>query len=76
MADGGEQFGEARVQQVMADAAERLLLRPTVEPLGALIPVGDEVVDVADEDRLVGEVEDERLVMQLRLGPSCVRRYR
>ena len=51
-----ERLGEARLQELMSHFADRLLALPSVEFLGAVIPVRDNVVHVADEDRVMREV--------------------
>jgi hypothetical protein len=52
--------------------AERLLPWPTVELLGAAIPVGNRVVHVAHEDRVVRKVEEAGLLAQHRLAPLAI----
>ena len=42
---------------------------PAVEPRGAAVPVGDAVVQIADEDRFARLVEERRLLAHLLLGP-------
>src|SRR5262245_66123414 len=45
-----ERCGEDRLQELVRDLADRLLSGPSVQFLGAAIPVGDDVVHVAHED--------------------------
>ena len=56
-----QRFGEARVQQLVSDMAGRLLRGPPVQLLRASIPVRDDALHVADEDRVLREIEQARL---------------
>jgi hypothetical protein len=58
---GGGQLG---VQQLVDDAAERGGAAVAVDALGAAVPVGDGAVEVADDDGVVGEVEELGLLAQ------------
>jgi len=44
-----------------------LLPVPPVQLLGAVIPIGDDVLHVADENRVVRQIEEAGLLAQLRL---------
>ena len=57
-----------RVQERVQHPAGRLALRPAVQPFGALVPVGDAVVQIADHDDVVGQVEQLGLLPHLLLG--------
>ena len=46
----------------MCHFADRLLALPSVELLGPVIPVRDDVVHVTDEDGVMREVEESRLL--------------
>src|SRR5262249_20159430 len=59
-----EPFGEDRLQELVSDLADRLLSVPSVQFLGAAIPVGDHVVHIAHEDRIVREVKEASLLAQ------------
>jgi hypothetical protein len=59
-----KRFGEPRLQELVSDVADCLLTGPSVQFLGAAIPVGDYVVHVADEDRVMREVEQSSLLAQ------------
>ena len=61
-----ERRREDRVQQLVSDLADRLIPLPAVQLLGATIPVGDDVVHVADEDRVMRQVEETGLLAQRR----------
>src|ERR1700738_3132873 len=63
--DGGEVDGEARLEQDMTDPAQSLPLGPAVEFLGPRIPEGHAARGVADEDGVVGEIEQIRLQADL-----------
>ena len=59
-----ERAREDRLQQLVRDFAERLVALPSVQLLGAAIPVGDRVVLATNEKRVVGEVEKAGLLPQ------------
>jgi hypothetical protein len=50
--------GKDCLQQLMRDPTDRLFAFPTIEVLGAAVPVRDHVVHVADENRIVREIEE------------------
>ena len=52
-----QRLGKVRLQEFAGNSAGSFFARPTVLLLGASIPVSDDVVHVANEDRIVGEVE-------------------
>ena len=54
-------------------AANGLLRGPAVNPLGALIPIENPVLQVADDDGIAGEVQHPRLLRDFILGQFCVR---
>ena len=53
-----------RAQQVMRNFADGFLPGPSVQQLRPVVPIGDDIVHVADEHRVVGEVEEARLLAQ------------
>ncbi len=53
-----ERLGESRVQELVGDLPESLVVRPSIQGPGSAIPVGDDVVHVSDEDGVVREVEE------------------
>ncbi len=53
-----------RLHDLMADLADRLRRRPSIQFRGAAIPVGDDVVHAAHEDRVVRQVEESGLVAE------------
>src|ERR1700730_13964743 len=57
-----ERSGKYRLQELMRDLAERLVPSPSIELLGAAIPVGDLVARIADENRVVREFEELHLL--------------
>ncbi len=59
--------GKDCLRQLVTDLADRLLRRPSVQFLGAAIPVGDDVVHAVHENRIVREIEEAGLVAQPRL---------
>ena len=59
-----ERRGEHRVQQLGGLAPDRLLRPPAVELGRRAVPVGDDVVVVAHEDRVVREVEQAGMLAQ------------
>jgi hypothetical protein len=63
-----QRLGEARVQDLVSSLADRLLAVPPVEPLGTAIPISDDVVHVAHENRVMREVEEAGLLSQHRFG--------
>jgi hypothetical protein len=69
--DVGERGGEDGLQAAMGHRAHRLRLGPSVHLLRPAIPVDDDVLLVADEDRVVGQVEELGLLPQrlLDAGP-------
>jgi hypothetical protein len=52
-----ERRREYRMQQLMRNLAERLLAGPPVLFLGAPVPIGDGLVEIADENGLMRDVE-------------------
>ena len=48
---------EALVQKVVDVLADRFLSSPTIETLCALVPKPDAIVEVADDERILREVE-------------------
>ena len=80
--------GKTVCMRVVRHLADGLRPRPPVQLLRAAVPVGDDVVLVADEDGVVGEIEQRRLLperlfrarprgdlgVELRVAPREVRR--
>ena len=64
-ADLLERTRKGRAQKLTGALADGLLRRPPQGLLRAAVPVGDHVVHVADEDRVVGEIEQARLAREL-----------
>src|SRR3954462_11334166 len=58
-----ERRWEGGLGEFVSDTADGLFARPTVAFLGASIPVGDNVVHVADEDGVVREIEETCLLL-------------
>ena len=54
-----------RLQKLVRSLADGLLRRPPVQLLSATIPVGDDVVHIADENRVVGEIQQAGLLGSL-----------
>jgi hypothetical protein len=52
------------VRQLMRDLADRLVRPPSIELLSAAVPVGDDIVRIANENRIVREVEEASLIAQ------------
>ena len=52
-----EGLRKVRLQQLVRDLAERLVCAPAVQLLGAAVPIGDDVVHVAHQDRVVRKVK-------------------
>ena len=59
---------EYRVQQLVRNLAERLLAGPPVSFLGASVPIGDDLVEIADENGLMCDVEQARALPRRYLG--------
>ena len=59
-----ERRGELGLQQLGGLAPDRLLRPPAVELGRRAVPVGDDVILVAHEDRVVREVEQARMLAQ------------
>jgi hypothetical protein len=53
-----------RAQEVVRDPADRFLPGPAVEKLRATVPIGDDIVHIAHEHRVMGEIEKARLLAQ------------
>ncbi|MGY3110683.1 hypothetical protein ACVWW7_007310 [Bradyrhizobium sp. LM6.9] len=49
------------MQELVGELPERLVVRPAVDLLGRLVPVGDHAAAIPDEDHVVREVEQARL---------------
>ena len=64
--DVGERGGKDRPHPGVRHRPDRLRPRPPVELLRAAVPVGDDVLLVADEDGVVGEIEQRGLI------PECL----
>src|SRR5258705_1219593 len=61
---------EDRLKQIVSgNLSDHFLCRPPVELRGATIPVGDNVMHIADEYRVVGEIEKPRLLAHPFLSP-------
>jgi hypothetical protein len=58
--DVGQRQRENRAQERVCDLSERFVPRPAVLVLGATVPERDRVVHIADEDRVVRQVEQVR----------------
>ena len=56
--DFGKAGGKTRLEQTMGETTERLLRRPAVEFLRALIPEDHTTHGIADEDRVVREIDE------------------
>jgi hypothetical protein len=52
----------------MRGLPDRILRRPSVSLLRSAIPVGDDIIHIASEDRVVRLVEEARLLLQGRRG--------
>ena len=52
----------------MGDFADRLVPAPAIELLGTAIPVSDDVIHVADENRVVGKIEQPSPFTQRHVG--------
>src|ERR1700683_4001018 len=52
----------------MRDTSDVLLLAPAVEPKRTLIPVSDAILRVANEDGIVRQIENHRLIARHLLG--------
>src|SRR5204863_7048391 len=67
------------VEDILGPLADHFLAPPTVEPLGARIPIHHAVIEIHDEDRLARLIEHLRLVANAPFGLPAVRdvgRYR
>ena len=74
--------GKTRLEQAMAETTKRLLGRPAVEFLRSLIPEDHTVHGIADEDRIVRQVDElslqvggAQLVARARVRRAAVRSY-
>src|SRR3977135_3607438 len=63
-----QRLGEARLQDLVTGFVDRLLAVPSVESLGTAIPVGDGVGHIPNENRVMREVEEARLLAQHPFG--------
>ena len=61
---------EDRLHELVRDLADRLIALPSVEFRSAQIPVSDDVIHVAHEDRIVRQVEKSGVLAQH--GRSCL----
>ena len=68
--DIGERGREDGPHPGVGHRADRLRLRPPVELLGAAVPVGDDVLLVPDEDGVVRQVEQRRLIPERLFHPG------
>ena len=57
-----ERCGEDRLHEPVGDLPDGLVPRPSVQFFGPTVPVGDHVVHVAHENRVVREVEQAGLL--------------
>src|SRR5438046_1323967 len=55
-------------QQIVGNSADRLLLCPSVQLLGSTIPVPNSSIHFADEDAVMCEIQEVRLLLQGRFG--------
>ena len=81
--DGESHIEELRLEEHVGDSADGFFPCRAIQLFGAAIPVGDDVTHVADEDRVMSEVEklrlstqhlDSRLVPEGEQGRDCDRR--
>ncbi len=52
------------MQQLVRDLADRLIARPAIQLLGTLIPVSNDVVHIANDDSIMDNIEEVRLLLQ------------
>src|SRR5262249_61853726 len=57
-------YWEDRLHELVKDLADCLLASPSIPLLGTAIPIGDDVIHVSHEDRVVREVEEASLLAQ------------
>ncbi len=67
-----ERPGEDRPHELVRDLADSFVLFPPVQLLSAAVPKGDNVVHVAHEDRIVGEIEQSGLLAQHHFSRSAL----
>ena len=67
-----ERRRQRRLCEFVRDATDGFLARPAVSFLGAAVPVGNDVVHVADKDRVVSEIEQTCLFAQDTFGPLAL----
>jgi hypothetical protein len=63
--------GEARLQKLVRDLSKRLALCPSVEFFRAVIPVGNQAVQFANENGVVRKVEETGLLACSISEPAC-----
>src|SRR6478672_4750035 len=64
--DDSERYWELRLQELVSVLSDCLVRRPPEQLFGSPIPVGNDVVHVPDEDAVVREVEQARLLGSFR----------
>jgi len=71
--DVGQRSREDGPHAGVGHRADRLRFRPAVELLRAAVPVGDDVLPIADEDGVVGQIEQRGLIAEglFHPGPRC-----
>ena len=63
--DFRQRFEEFRLKQIVSDSAERFLRDVAVSFCGPCVPVSDPVVVVANDDGIVGQIQQARLLGEL-----------
>ena len=66
---------EDRLHQMVRNLADRLVLCPAVQFFGAVVPEGDDVVIVAHEDCVVGEIQKVCPLSQNLFAPFAFRDF-
>src|SRR5580692_5254315 len=65
-------LGEYRLKERVRDLPHSFITRPAIELLGSLVPIGDPVFRIADDDSIEAEVQEARLSRQFGISSLSV----